>query len=44
MMFVGPGWLNKMGRWEAPYELLKNPMRTVWHTTDSSKKKENSMT
>ncbi len=23
MMFVGPGWLNKLGRWEAPYELLK---------------------
>ena len=23
MMFVGPGWLNRMGRWEAPYELLK---------------------
>lgn len=23
MQFVGPGWLNKMGRWEAPYELLK---------------------
>ncbi len=23
MMFVGPGWLNKMGRWECPYELLK---------------------
>ena len=22
MMFVGPGWLNKMGRWESPYELL----------------------
>lgn len=22
MMFVGPGWLNKAGRWEAPYELL----------------------
>lgn len=22
MMFVGPGWLNKKGRWEAPYELL----------------------
>ena len=22
MMFVGPGWLNKGGRWEAPYELL----------------------
>ncbi len=22
MMFVGPGWMNKMGRWEAPYELL----------------------
>lgn len=23
MMFVGPGWLNKLGRWEAPYDLLK---------------------
>ena len=23
MMFVGPGWMNKIGRWEAPYELLK---------------------
>ncbi len=23
MMFVGPGWLNKAGRWEQPYELLK---------------------
>ncbi len=23
MQFVGPGWVNKMGRWEAPYELLK---------------------
>jgi hypothetical protein len=22
MMFVGAGWMNKMGRWEAPYELL----------------------
>lgn len=22
MMFVGPGWLNKKGRWESPYELL----------------------
>ncbi len=22
MMFVGPGWMNRMGRWEAPYELL----------------------
>ncbi len=22
MMFVGPGWLNKRGRWESPYELL----------------------
>ena len=22
MMFVGPGWLNRQGRWEAPYELL----------------------
>ncbi|MCD8209307.1 MAG: hypothetical protein LUC31_00610 [Coprobacillus sp.] len=23
MCFVGPGWLNKAGRWEAPYELLE---------------------
>ena len=23
MMFVGPGWMNKAGRWEAPYPLLK---------------------
>ncbi|MCD8371764.1 MAG: hypothetical protein LUD27_00480 [Clostridia bacterium] len=23
MVFVGPGWLNKAGRWEAPYELLE---------------------
>lgn len=23
MVFVGPGWLNKSGRWEAPYSLLK---------------------
>ena len=23
MQFVGPGWMNKMGRWDAPYELLK---------------------
>lgn len=22
MMFVGPGWMNKNGRWEASYELL----------------------
>ena len=22
MMFVGPGWLNRNGRWECPYELL----------------------
>lgn len=22
MVFVGPGWMNKAGRWEAPYELL----------------------
>ena len=22
MQFVGPGWMNKMGRWEAPYDLL----------------------
>jgi len=23
MMFVGPGWMNKAGRWEAPHRLLK---------------------
>ena len=23
MMFVGPGWMNRRGRWEAPYSLLK---------------------
>jgi hypothetical protein len=22
MMFVGPGWMNKLGRWEVPYDLL----------------------
>lgn len=22
MMFVGPGWMNKLGRWEVPYEQL----------------------
>lgn len=27
MMFVGPGWLNKRGRWEAPYELLAKSYR-----------------
>jgi hypothetical protein len=27
MMFVGPGWMNKLGRWEAPYELLVKSYR-----------------
>lgn len=27
MMFVGPGWMNRMGRWEAPYELLVKSYR-----------------
>ena len=27
MMFVGPAWMNKMGRWEAPYELLVKSYR-----------------
>jgi hypothetical protein len=27
MMFVGPGWMNKAGRWEAPYELLVKSYR-----------------
>ena len=26
-MFVGAGWMNKMGRWEAPYELLVKSYR-----------------
>ena len=29
MMFVGPGWLNKKGRWEAPYELLAKSYEDV---------------
>lgn len=27
MMFVGPGWMNKMGRWEQPYSLLEKSYR-----------------
>jgi len=27
MMFVGPGWMNKAGRWESPYELLVQSYR-----------------
>lgn len=27
MMFVGPGWMNKLGRWEAPYALLEKSYR-----------------
>lgn len=27
MVFVGPGWMNKAGRWEAPYELLVKSYR-----------------
>jgi hypothetical protein len=27
MVFVGPSWMNKMGRWEAPYELLVKSYR-----------------
>ena len=30
MMFVGPGWMNKMGRWEAPFELLKKSYEDGW--------------
>ncbi len=43
MMFVGPGWLNKMGRWEQPYELLKKSYEDgmkyygdTKHVTDAS--------
>ncbi len=27
MMFVGPGWMNKLGRWEASHELLVKSYR-----------------
>lgn len=27
MVFVGPAWMNKAGRWEAPYELLVKSYR-----------------
>ena len=29
MMFVGPGWLNKAGRWESPYERLAKSYKDV---------------
>ncbi len=35
MMFVGPGWMNKMGRWGAPYELFTNLTATAVHITAS---------
>ncbi len=31
MMFAGPGWLNKAGRWEAPYSLLKKAYEDGLH-------------
>jgi hypothetical protein len=27
MVFVGPGWMSKQGRWEAPYSLLEKSYR-----------------
>jgi hypothetical protein len=27
MVFVGPGWMSKQGRWEAPYSLLEQSYR-----------------
>ncbi len=46
MMFVGPGWLNKMGRWEAPYSLLKKSYEDGMHYYGMLKKegKLNDMT
>lgn len=41
MMFVGPGWLNKMGRWEAPYELLKQSYEDAMEYYGNLKKEGN---
>lgn len=41
MMFVGPGWLNKMGRWEAPYELLKKSYEDAMEYYGNLKKEGN---
>ena len=39
MMFVGPGWLNKKGRWEAPYDLLKQSYEDAMQYYGDLKKK-----
>ena len=39
MMFVGPGWLNKKGRWEAPYELLAQSYEDAMQYYGELKKK-----
>lgn len=31
MVFVGPGWLNKAGRWESPYEVLAKSYKDCMH-------------
>lgn len=41
MMFVGPGWLNKMGRWEAPYELLRKSYEDAMEYYGNLKKEGN---
>jgi len=41
MIFVGPGWMSKSGRWEAPYELLvKNYENCMAYYADLKKKNE----
>ncbi len=39
MMFVGPGWLNKRGRWEAPYSLLAQSYDDAMNYYGSLKKR-----
>jgi hypothetical protein len=40
MMFVGPGWMNKNGRWEAPYELLYKSYDDAMHYYGMLKEKD----
>lgn len=39
MVFVGPGWMNKAGRWEAPYDLLVQSYRDCMAYYGELKKK-----
>jgi hypothetical protein len=41
MMFVGPGWMSKSGRWEAPFELLvKNYENCMAYYAELKRKNE----